>query len=82
MGIRKSGGETIGILQLKGGMPADFANSLKADETDHRSDHSPLVSVTENEEVATLTATIETNLQQGDIATEAALRQQAIFLIS
>ena len=42
-------------------MPADLADSLKAD--------APLVAATENEEVATLTATIETNLWQGDLET-------------
>ena len=46
-------------------MPAALANSLKADVEDRRSDHVPLVAATENEEVATLTATIETNLRQG-----------------
>ena len=55
-------------LGPKDGMPADLANSLKADEEDRKTDHAPLV-VTENEEVATLTATIETNLQQGDLET-------------
>ena len=47
-------------------MPAVLANSLKEVE-DRKSDHSTLVQVKENEEVATLTATIETNLWQGDI---------------
>ena len=56
--------------QLKDDMPADLADSLKADEEDRRSDHAPLVEVTENGEVATLTATIETNFRQGDIAIE------------
>ena len=46
-------------------MPAALANSLKADEEDRRSDHAKLVAVTENQEVATLTATIEPNLRQG-----------------
>ena len=55
-------------LAPKDGMPADLANSLKADEEDRKTDHAPLV-VTENEEVATLTATIETNLKQGDLET-------------
>ena len=54
------------LLKVKA---ADLANSLKADEEDRRSDHAPLVQMKENEEVATLTATIETNLWQGDIAT-------------
>ena len=54
----------MGLLKLNDDMPTDLANSLKANED------APLVSVTENEEVATLTATIETNLRQGDIATE------------
>ena len=61
--------EIIGmLLNLKVGMPADLADSLKADDEDRKTDHAPLV-VTENEEVATLTATIETNLQQGDVET-------------
>ena len=38
---------------------------LKADEEVRNTDHAQLVEVTENEEVATLTAKIETNLQQG-----------------
>ena len=61
----------MGLLKLNDDMPTDLANSMKADEEDRRSDHAPLVAVTENEEVATLTATIKTNLRQGDIATEA-----------
>ena len=44
-------------------MPAALVNSLKADEEDRRSDHAPLVAVTDNEEVVTLTTTIETNLR-------------------
>ena len=50
-------------------MPADRANSLKADEEDRKTDHAPLVAKTENEEAATLTAAFETNLQQGDFKT-------------
>ena len=57
-------GEVIGILKLKEDMPTDLAESLKADEEVRKTDHAPLVAVTENEEVATLTATIETNLRQ------------------
>ena len=57
------------FLKLKDDMRAALANSLKAVE-DRKSDHTTLVQVKENEEVATLTATIETNLRQGDIATE------------
>ena len=68
MGIRTSGGEIMDLLKLKDDMPADLANSLKADE-DRKSDHTTLVHVKENEEVATLTATIETNLRQGDLET-------------
>ena len=59
----------IGILKLKDDMPADLAYSLKADEEDRKTDHSPLVAVTQNEEVATLTATMETNLWQGGLET-------------
>ena len=47
-------------------MPADLADSQKADEEDRKSDHAPLVAVTKNE-VTTVTATIETNLRQGDL---------------
>ena len=61
MGTRTNGGE---IMELKDDMLADLANSLKADEEDRRRDHAPLVAGTENEEVATLTVTIETNLRQ------------------
>ena len=64
MGIRTSGGEIIGILKLKDDMSAALANSLRADE-DRKSDHTTLVQVKENEEVATLTATIETNTLAG-----------------
>ena len=46
-----------------------LADSLKADEEDRKTDHAPLVAAKENEEVATLTATIETNLQLGDLET-------------
>ena len=57
------------ILQkLKDGMPADLADSQKADEEDRKTDDAPPVAVTESEEVATLTA-IETNLRQGDLET-------------
>ena len=45
-------------------MPTDLADSLKADEEDRKTDHAPLVQVKANE-VATVTATIETNLRQG-----------------
>ena len=63
-------GEIIGILQkLKDVMPAELADSQKGVEDDSKTDHAPLVAVTENEEVATLTATIETNFQQGDLQT-------------
>ena len=55
----------MGLLKLEGDASADLAKSLKADEEDHGSDDAPLVQVKENEEVATLTATIETNLRQG-----------------
>ena len=57
-------GEIIGFLQkLKDDMSADLANSQKADEEDPKSDRATLVQVKEIE-VVTLTATIETNLQQ------------------
>ena len=44
--------------------PADLANSLNPDE-DCKSDHTTLVQVKENEEVATLTVTIERKLPAG-----------------
>ena len=47
-------------------MPADLADSLKADEEDRKSDHATLVAAKEHE-VATATETIETNLQQGPL---------------
>ena len=37
----------------KDDMPADLADTLKADEEDRKTDRAPLVAVTENEEVAT-----------------------------
>ena len=58
-------GEIMGLLKLEDHVPAALANSLKEDEEDRRSDHAPLVAVTEIEVVAMLTATIETNLGQG-----------------
>ena len=45
------------------------ADSQKADEKDRKTDHAPLVAATENDEVATLTATIGTNLRRGDLET-------------
>ena len=50
-------------------MPADLADSLKANEEDRKTDYAPLVQVKENE-VVMLTATIETNLRQGDLGVE------------
>ena len=50
-------------------MPVDLADSLNADEVDRKSDHATLVAPTEDEEVATLTATIETNLQEDNLET-------------
>ena len=63
-------GEIIGIWKLKGGMPGDLADSQKPDEEDRKSAHAPLVAGKENEEVATVTATIETNIRQGDFGVE------------
>ena len=68
MGIRTSGGEIIGFLKLTDDMPAAVANYLKADE-DRKSDHTTLVQVKE-EEAVSHTATIETNLWQGDLCVE------------
>ena len=75
MEIRTSGGEIMGLLKLKADTPADLTNSLKADDEDRTTDHAKHVQVKKTEEVATLTATIETNLRQGDIATEVAPSQ-------
>ena len=50
-------------------MPADLADSLEADEEDRKTDHAPQVQVKENE-VVMLTATIETNLRQGDLGVD------------
>ena len=49
-------------------MPADLADSLKAVEEDRMTDLAPLVATTEIE-VANVTATMETNLRQGDLET-------------
>ena len=57
-------GEICGLLKkLKDGMPADLA------EEDCKTDHAPLVALTKNVEVATLTADDQTNLLQGDLET-------------
>ena len=65
-------GEIIGLPKLKDDVHTDLADSLKADEEDRKTDHAPLVSVKENEQVVTLKATIETNLRQDDLGTGAA----------
>ena len=62
-------GEIIGLLKLKDAMPADLADSPKADEEERKTAHAPLAAAKENE-VATVTATIETNLRQGDLGGE------------
>ena len=49
--------------------PFGLTDTQKADEEDRKTDHAPLVAATEND-VATLTATIERNLGQGDIGVE------------
>ena len=54
------------FLKLKDDMPAVLAHSLKAEE-DRKSNRKTLVQVKENEEVATLTTTIESNFRQGDL---------------
>ena len=65
----------MGLLKLEDYVPAALANFPKADEEDGKSDRAPLVQVKANW-VATVTATIETNLGQGgavvkeDVATE------------
>ena len=81
-------GEIIGVLKLKDDMPADLADTLNADDEDHKTDRAPLVAVTENEEVSTLTATIETNLRQGgavvkeEVATESCSAEASLFVIA
>ena len=60
-------GVIVGILQkLKDDMPADLADS-QADEEHRKTDREPFFTAKENEEVATVTATIETNLRQGHL---------------
>ena len=63
-------GEICGSLKkLKDGMTAFLLISwtpLKADEEDRKTAHAPLVAVTKKE-VAMLTATIQTNLRQGEL---------------
>ena len=59
----------LGLPKSQDDIPADPADSLKEDEKDRKTNHAPLVAVTENE-VVTLTATIETNFRQGDIGVE------------
>ena len=67
-------------------MPAGLADTLKADEEDRKTDRAPLVAVTENEEVATMTATIETNLPlfgavvKEEVATETELWESVVFV--
>ena len=55
-------GEIIDPPESKDGMPADLADTLKADEEDRKTDLPPLIQV-KADEVAIVTATIETNLQ-------------------
>ena len=65
-------------------MPADLADILIADVDDRKTDRAPLAAVTENEEVATLSATIE-NLPQGgavvkeEVATETETRESVVL---
>ena len=57
-------GEIVGIpKKLNDSMPTDLADYLNGDEEEHKTDQAPLVGAQENE-YATLTATIETNLRQ------------------
>ena len=61
-------------------MPADLAH-----EEDRKTDHAPLVQAKENE-VATVTATIETNLRQGgvvvkgEVATETETQESVVLV--
>ena len=57
-------GEIMGLLEFEDYIPAALANSLKGDEEDRKSDHTTLVQVKEEEEVASHAAT-EMNLRQG-----------------
>ena len=41
----------MGLLKLTDDMPADLADSQKADEEDRKTDHAPLVTAKENEVV-------------------------------
>ena len=79
-------GEIIGVLQkFDGWQLADLADFLKADEEDRKTDHAPLVQVKANE-VATVTATTETNLRQGgsvvkeEVAREMEIRESVILV--
>ena len=54
----ESGGIIRVLKKLKDDMPADHADSLKADEDDRKTDHVPLVAATENE--ASLVAAVKT----------------------
>ena len=72
-------------MKLRDEMTADLADTLKADEEDRKTDRAPLVAVTENEEVAKLTATIETNFRQDgavvkeEVATETETRAWSVL---
>ena len=78
--------EIVGLLRrLKDDMPTGLADALKADEEDRKTDHAPVVQVKANE-VATVTATIETNLRQGgalvkkEVATETEIREFVVLV--
>ena len=66
-------------------MPADLADSLKSGDEDIKPDHAPLVQVKANS-VATVTATIETNLRQGgavvkeEVPTETETRESVVLV--
>ena len=69
-GHAPDGGEIIGILQkLKDQISAVLADSQNPDEVDRKSDNATLVAAKVTE-VATLSATIETNLRQCDLGVE------------
>ena len=65
-------------------MPADLADSLKADECHRKTDYAPLDQVRANL-VATVTAMVETNLLQGgavvteEVATETGTRESVVL---
>ena len=74
-------GVIVGILQkLKDDMPADLADS-QADEEHRKTDREPFFTAKENEEVATVTATIETNLRRGHLTEDGDGEQRGVVRV-